>query len=136
MPRKDSIRAINEARIQGASKPLPYSYHGTLERVVDGDTIIVTLDLGFKAFQKGVRLRLAGINTPELRGESREEGKRAKGVVEHFFEKLGPGVTIRSVKKDSFGRYIAYVWADRRTSVCLNKVLLEHGWVDEKYEAL
>ena len=40
-----------------------YEYAATVERVVDGDTVDVTLDLGF-SIQYQARIRLLGINTP------------------------------------------------------------------------
>ena len=43
-----------------------YEYNAVVERVVDGDTIDVIIDLGFKTWKK-VRVRMEGINTPESR---------------------------------------------------------------------
>ena len=42
-----------------------YEYKAIVERVVDGDTIDVIIDLGFKTWKK-VRVRMEGINTPPL----------------------------------------------------------------------
>ncbi len=42
--------------------------------VYDGDTITVDIDLGFNMVMCNQKLRLYGINTPEVRGEEREEG--------------------------------------------------------------
>ena len=46
---------------------LNYTYKAHVDRVVDGDTFDVTVDLGFRitTYQ---RLRLAGVETPEVRG--------------------------------------------------------------------
>ena len=41
-----------------------YTYKAKLQRVVDGDTIDATIDLGFDIFVKK-RIRFAGINAPE-----------------------------------------------------------------------
>ena len=43
-----------------------------VDRVVDGDTIDVTVDLGFDILYK-TRVRLYGINTPETRTKDLEE---------------------------------------------------------------
>ncbi len=48
-------------------KKPPYRYLGKVTRVVDGDTVDVQIDLGFR-LNANVRCRLYGINTPE-RGE-------------------------------------------------------------------
>ena len=45
----------------------PFVYNAILDRVVDGDTVDVTLDLGFDVKLHKQRCRLAGIDTPESR---------------------------------------------------------------------
>ncbi len=54
-----------------------YEYACTVERVVDGDTIDVTLDLGFDILHK-CRVRLYGIDTPESRTRDKDEKVRGK----------------------------------------------------------
>ena len=54
-----------------------YEYACTVDRVVDGDTCDVTLDLGFKIFHK-CRVRLYGIDTPESRTRNKDE--KARGL--------------------------------------------------------
>ena len=44
----------------------------SIDKVVDGDTIDVTIDLGFDLFKKE-RVRVAGIDTPEKRTRNLEE---------------------------------------------------------------
>ena len=44
----------------------------SIDKVVDGDTIAVTIDLGFDLFKKE-RVRVAGIDTPEKRTRNLEE---------------------------------------------------------------
>ena len=58
-----------------SKKPEPYVYNATIERVVDGDTIDVTLDLGFDVRLHKQRCRLAGIDTPESRTRDLAEKK-------------------------------------------------------------
>ena len=48
-----------------------------INRVVDGDTIDVTIDLGFDLFKKE-RVRVAGVDTPEKRTRNLEE--KALGI--------------------------------------------------------
>jgi len=43
-----------------------------INRVVDGDTIDVTIDLGFDLYKKE-RVRVAGVDTPEKRTKDKEE---------------------------------------------------------------
>lgn len=47
--------------------PKPFYYNCTLDRVIDGDTIDVNIDLGFDIVLTKQRVRLAGIDTPESR---------------------------------------------------------------------
>ena len=61
----------------GAMKPPSrkscYNFRVTeINRVLDGDTIDVTIDLGFDLFKKE-RVRIAGVDTPEKRTRNLEE---------------------------------------------------------------
>ena len=52
-----------------------YYYKAEVTRIVDGDTIDVSIDLGFSVSAKA-RLRLYGINTPESRTRDKVEKKK------------------------------------------------------------
>ena len=52
-----------------------YEYKCTLLRVVDGDTIDVDIDLGFKVWLRKERVRMVGIDTPESRTRNLAEKK-------------------------------------------------------------
>lgn len=43
-----------------------YEYHCNIVRVVDGDTLVVDVDLGFKVWLHGVSMRLSDVSAPEL----------------------------------------------------------------------
>ena len=61
-----------------------YEYPATIDRVVDGDTIDVDIDLGFSIILKKQRVRLLGINAPESRTRDlveKEKGLAAKAKV-------------------------------------------------------
>ena len=83
-----------------------YEYNCTVERVVDGDTIDVTLDLGFDILHK-CRVRLYGIDTPESR--TRDLDEKARGKMAGAFLKQaidnGTQVVIQTKLKDSRGKY-------------------------------
>ncbi len=110
-----------------------YQYRAEVVYVVDGDTIDVAVDLGFKHTQE-MRLRLAGIDTWELRGEERAKGLVAKEYVLETFANMDPEdyVVIRT-KKDKqgkYGRYIATVLImgrDDTELLNLNDALVEEG---------
>ena len=108
-----------------------YKYKATVERVVDGDTIDVVIDLGFK-ITTNQRIRLKGINTPEtysVKKDSEEykKGMKAKQFVLQRIEANNNEVTVETNKDTGkYGRYIGTIWlADNETS--LNDELVEKG---------
>jgi micrococcal nuclease len=54
-----------------------YVYRAKVLRVIDGDTVEVMVDLGFHVFRQE-KLRLFGINSPEIVGQTHAEGIAAK----------------------------------------------------------
>jgi len=64
-----------------------YEYNAIVDRVVDGDTIDCTIDLGFKTWKK-VRVRMEGINTPESRTRDLEEKARGLAAKDRLVEIL------------------------------------------------
>ena len=98
-----------------------YYYKAIVVNVVDGDTYDLLVSLGFDHYEM-IRFRLAIYNTPETRGEEREEGLRVKAKVKELIE--GKTVIIKSHKKGSFQRYLAEVWVD---DINLGPHLYENG---------
>ena len=88
-----------------------WEYQATVNRVIDGDTIVVSIDLGFSLTWQ-TPVRLYGINAPET--NSQDPIERANGVLaKKWLTKQVDGKTVRlrSVKpKDKYGRYLAEVW--------------------------
>ena len=89
-----------------------YEYAATIVYVVDGDTVDLLIDLGFKTTRKE-RVRFYGVNAPE-RGD--EPGYQdAKDFVLAVQARLMAGQTglfIRTRKDvhDVYGRYLAYLY--------------------------
>lgn len=93
----------------------------SLERVVDGDTIDVTIDLGFDVCTRQ-RVRLLGIDTPESRTSDAEEkkfGLLSKTKLKEWCLKAVESdnddieIELRCPERDSrgkFGRILAEVW--------------------------
>ena len=92
-----------------------YEYKCKVKRVVDGDTMDVILDLGFDVLHS-VRVRLAGIDTPESRTRDLDEKARGKLSKAYLKESIkGKKIVLKTKIKDSrgkFGRVIAEVWAE------------------------
>lgn len=83
-----------------------YRYHGEVKEVYDGDTMTVVLDLGFNVMYEA-RIRLEGVDTPELRGDEREEGLEVRDHVRDLV--LGKQVVVTSKEKGKYGRWIGSV---------------------------
>ena len=59
----------------------------SIDKVIDGDTIDVTIDLGFDLFKKE-RVRIAGVDTPEKRTRNLEEKALGIDATEWLKDKL------------------------------------------------
>ena len=83
-----------------------YEYSCTVERVVDGDTIYVVLDLGFDILYKS-RVRLYGIDTPESRTRNLDEKARGKMAAAFLKDAIDNGtkIVIQTKLKDSRGKF-------------------------------
>lgn len=104
-------------------KQLPsYRYRIQLVRVIDGDTIVADIDLGFYARIR-TNLRLYGINCPEI---NTPEGKEAKAFTLNSLTWRSPVLTAETIKADKYGnRWDAVVWLGDGTS--LNQLLVDKG---------
>lgn len=102
-----------------------YNYKATVTRVVDGDTVKLRLDLGFRLYWH-VNCRLAGINAPEL---STEAGVKSK---EALSKMLPPEteIVVNSTKLDKYGRPVAIIYLN---GFCINDILISDGFA-VKYE--
>ena len=109
---------------------LLYTYKvSQIHSIYDGDTMTVDIDLGFNMIMGKRVLRLFGIDTPELRGEEREEGLKVRDYVRELVEEVDE-IYIKSHKDKSgkYGRILATVLLVKDEVVQdLNEHLLEKG---------
>jgi len=114
--------------IKGIMKDFLYHYRMRVTKVVDGDTVYGDVDLGFNFVQKKMEFRLAGINTPELRGDNREAGLKSKEyVINRLLDKDVIIITKKDVK-EKFGRYLAFIYyQDGLEWKCINDELVNLG---------
>lgn len=82
--------------------------HATVLGVVDGDTIDVTIDYGFRLRQDH-RVRLAGIDAPEVNAAG-PEGERARDWLRARLPVGAPVELVTFKPKDKYGRFLATVW--------------------------
>ena len=86
-----------------------YNYKAKINRVIDGDTVNLTIDLGFRLTYTA-NCRLAGINAPEMKGITMAKGMAAKDYLEDL---LGfAECTIDSKELDKYGRPVVVIWAN------------------------
>lgn len=101
-----------------------YVYDAVIARIVDGDTLIVSVSLGFNTWRHNQAIRLAGCNARELHEPG---GQEARAHLVSFLP-VGTEVLIASVKTDKYGqRYDATVTLP--DGVDLVGALLAEGWV-------
>ena len=115
-----------------------YEYKAVVDRVVDGDTIDVIIDLGFSVWKK-MRVRMEGINTPESRTRDLEEKKRglaAKDRLKSILEFNNNECVLKVSGVGKYGRALATVLVeslsplngkDGITLINVNKQLIEEG---------
>jgi len=113
-----------------------YTYNATLDRVVDGDTVDMNIDLGFDVWVKK-RVRLHHIDTPE---------KRTRDLLEKVFGYLASdyvGIALAKAKNivikttldgstDKYGRVLGIIYVDDIPQ-SLNDRLIEKRYA-VKYE--
>ena len=106
-----------------------YEYRARVTGVYDGDTVTVDIDLGFKTWVKDEKIRLLGIDAPELKGETLQAGRASRDALRELI--LDEDVLIRTEKDEqgSFGRYLGEVFVETETGEfeSVNQILLDRG---------
>ena len=102
-----------------------FTYKSYLEKVIDGDTLWVVLDIGMREVSRQ-KLRLRGIDCPEI---DTKEGQEAKKFVESVLRNV-PYLTVLSSQNASYDRYEADVFFNDKEGqqTYLNNLLLEKGY--------
>ena len=114
-----------------------YEYHAVVNRVVDGDTLDVTIDLGFHTHIK-TRVRMEGMNAPESRTrdlKEKERGLAAKARLQEIIEYNKNHCILRVSGLGKYGRALATVFVNNLSPVAkegitlvdVNKQLIKEG---------
>jgi len=107
-----------------------YKYNAVITDVYDGDSITARIDLGFNLFTIQ-KLRLAGIDTPELRSHlmlEKELAKEARDYLKGLV--LDKEVIVVTSKAGKYGRYLADVY---RLDSHVNQMMIDRGYA-RKYD--
>ena len=102
-----------------------YEYRALVVYVYDGDTVTVDIDLGFGVMLKKQKVRLLGLNTPEIRGESREQGLISRYALRQRIN--GKWITI-TTHKDRKGKYGRWLGVLHDADGCINDWLLSENY--------
>ena len=107
----------------------------SIDKVVDGDTIDVTIDLGFDLYKKE-RVRIAGVDTPEKRTRNLEEKALGLDATAWIKDKLegainGSDDLIIRTELDGgvgkYGRLLGWCYIGD-ASVSLNEKMIDEGY--------
>ena len=101
----------------------------SIDRIVDGDTIDISIDLGFDLTKKE-RVRLAGIDTPETRTKNpkeKEMGYLATEFLEmHLME--ATKLTVKTEKDGKFGRMLGWLYKSEKDVTSINETMIDEGY--------
>lgn len=92
-----------------------YQYKAEIVRVIDGDTVVADVDLGFNTWRRDEHLRLLGIDSPERRKETMAGWRAAKDALAQRIE--GRELVICTVNNKrggedvgKYGRYLVKIY--------------------------
>ena len=107
-----------------------YEYKiSNIVKIIDGDSLRVDLDLGFKIQLSNATLRLHGIDTPESRQrrrlEERKLGIKAKEFLVNILEGNKDNLIMKATKRGKFGRILAEIFIDSTDNPSVNQLLIE-----------
>ena len=116
-----------------------YNFRVTeINRVLDGDTIDVTIDLGFDLYKKE-RVRVAGVDTPEKRTRDLEEkalGIDATNWLKKKLEDTIAGEDELSIRTElvggmgKYGRLLGWLYIGEDL-ISLNELMIDEGYAWE-----
>ena len=106
---------------------VPPVTYGKVIKVYDGDTITIAAKLPYpKSPVYRIAVRLNGIDTPEIKGQTQKEKDLAKHIRDTLQTKLmNKIVQLKNTSSEKYGRLLADVYLD---DVCINTWMIEQGF--------
>lgn len=105
-----------------------YEYKATVKRIIDGDSLVLDIDLGFYMFMNETKIRLYGLDAPEMNSEDPLLRLQAIMATRYLFDnlKVGDKVTIKTVldKREKYGRLLATVFT--KDGLNINEGLIQN----------
>jgi micrococcal nuclease len=106
-----------------------FYYKAVITAAYDGDTVTADIDLGLGVWVHGEKLRLFGIDAPEMRGADKVAGTASRDFVRKLI--LGKTVFIETTKdkKGKYGRYLGMIWFEESEGnwINVNERIVEAG---------
>jgi micrococcal nuclease len=116
-----------------SDSPEAFVYNATLDRIIDGDTFDCVLDLGFDVKLHKQRVRLAGIDTPESRintkryPERTQEKVMGKAAKERLKELCTGKFKLKSLGKGKYGRILGVPYTEDGDDICQKLISEGHA---------
>lgn len=112
---------------------MPFEYYAKVNKVIDGDTVNVDIDLGFNTFLCNQDVRLIGIDAPESRTSDKAEkifGALSKDKVKEFIQECQNQVLIQvklTNNDEKFGRILGKI-INIQDKTILNDWLIQNNY--------
>ena len=116
-----------------------YSYKCHFAGNYDGDSVTLDIDLGMKTWKIGEKARLAGLDTPELKGPNKEFGKLVRDELEKLINgRVKEGWELfcetRVDKSGKYGRLLVTLHLVKDRSLRIMQAMCVNEWlIDQKF---
>ena len=104
-----------------------YTYKARCTSVYDGDSVTLDIDLGFNIVMHNQKIRLLGINTPEVRGSDRLDGLISRDRLRELIEGKDIIMASHRDKSGKYGRWLATIYTN---GINVNQLLINEGLAD------
>ena len=101
-------------------------YAARITNVYDGDTFTATIKLGFNCLIQNAKIRLYGVDTPEVRGVEKEYGIKVRDIVRDLI--LNQDVILLYEGKGKYGRFLCRIISERIKDGDLSSFLLTNQY--------
>lgn len=110
-----------------------YWYDAIVKEVYDGDTVTIDIDLGFNTWTMNQKFRLYGVDAPEIRGETKENGIISRDALRN--QVLNQQVIIHTIKdrKDKYGRWLCEIY---KGTLNINQWMIDNGYASIYIESV
>ena len=105
----------------------PFCYRAKVVRVVDGDTMILDIDLGFDVVLRNQSVRLYKVDTPECRTRNLEEKALGLKAKERLKELCEGTFRIKSLGKGKYGRILGIPYTADGEDICQKLIKEKHA---------